>query len=223
MGSAWLQGLDIDEALGRELKFQKKNQPPIEIVRSLSWLMSLTGPTVLAFEQLDPIVHQVARQTTIENADEQNTARWIIDQIGNGLGALRDTTTRTMAVVSCIEITYEILTREAFSSNLARFHPPIRIGKPGAKELESLVRARLAPAYAKHGFAPPYPTWPFAPAAFAALEDDTPRRVLQLCDDHLHRCIQNGCVAELTSFRPGPEPIRPRQTTSKRSTGGSRT
>ena len=27
--------------------------------------MSLTGPTVLAFEQLDPIVHQVARQTTI--------------------------------------------------------------------------------------------------------------------------------------------------------------
>ena len=210
MGSSWLQGLDIDEALGRELKFQKKNQPPIEIVRSLSWLMSLTGPTVLAFEQLDPIVHQVARQTTIENADEQNTARWIIDQIGNGLGALRDTTTRTMAVVSCIETTYEILTREAFSSNLARFHPPIRIGKPAAKELESLVRARLAPAYAKHGFVPPYPTWPFAPAALAALEEDTPRRILQLCDDHLHRCIQNGTVTELKSFRPGPEPIRPR-------------
>ena len=33
MGSSWLQGLDIDEALGRELKFQRKNQVPIEIVR----------------------------------------------------------------------------------------------------------------------------------------------------------------------------------------------
>ncbi len=210
MGSAWLQGLDIDEALGRELSFQKRNHTPREIVRSLSWLMSLTGPTVLAFEQLDPIVHQVARQTTIENADEQNTARWIIDQIGNGLGALRDTTTRTMAVVSCIETTYEILTREAFSSNLARFHKPITIRKATAGELESLVRARLAPAYAKHGFAPPYPTWPFAPAALAALEEDTPRRILQLCDEHRRRCAQNGTVAELTSFRPGSEPIRPR-------------
>lgn len=125
MGSAWLQGLEIDGALGKELSFQKRNQAPREIVRSLSWLMSLTGPTVLAFEQLDPIVHQVARQTTRENADEQNTARWIIDQIANGLGALRDTTTRTMAAVSCIETTYEILTREAFSANLARFHKPI--------------------------------------------------------------------------------------------------
>lgn len=203
MGSSWLQGLDIDEALGRELKFQKKNQPPIEIVRSLSWLMSLTGPTVLAFEQLDPIVHQVARQTTVENAAEQHTARWIIDQIGNGLGAIRDVTTRTMAVVSCIETTYEILTREAFSSNLARFHPPMRIKKPAAKELEALVRARLTPAYSKHGFTPPYPTWPFAQGAFAALADDTPRRVLQLCDEHRRRCVQNGTVTELQSFRPG--------------------
>ncbi len=207
MGSAWLQGLDIDETLGKELSFQKRNHTPREIVRSLSWLMSLTGPTVLAFEQLDPIVHQVARQTTIENADEQNTARWIIDQIGNGLGALRDTTTRTMAVVSCIETTYEILTRETFRSNLARFHPPIRIVKPTAKTLEALVCARLEPAYAKHGFAPPYPTWPFAQEAFAALEDDTPRRILQLCDEHRHRCIQNGTVAELKSFRPGIEVV----------------
>ena len=207
MGSSWLQGLDIDEALGKELKFQKKNQAPIEIVRSLSWLMSLTGPTVLAFEQLDPIVHQVARQTTIENADEQNTARWIIDQIGNGLGALRDVTTRTMAVVSCIETTYEILTREAFSSNLARFNTPLRIRKPGAKELETLVRARLEPAYAKRAFAPPHPTWPFAPEAFAALEEDTPRRILQLCDEYRQRCVQNGAVTELKSFRPDPKPI----------------
>lgn len=222
MGSSWLQGLDIDEALGRELRFQKTNQPPIEIVRSLSWLMSLTGPTVLAFEQLDPIVHQVARQTTLENAEEQNTARWIIDQIGNGLGALRDTTTRTMAVVSCIETTYEILTREALGSNLARFHPPIRIGKPAATELESLIRARLEPAYAKHGFVPPYPTWPFAPAALAALEEDTPRRVLQLCDEHRQRCARAGTVAELKRSARGPRRSNGRSGTSTTSTGGSR-
>jgi hypothetical protein len=204
MGSSWLQGLDIDETLGKELKFQKQSQSPIEIVRSLSWLMSLTGPTVLAFDQLDPIVHQVARQTTIENVEEQNTARWIIDQIGNGFGALRDTTTRTMVLVSCIEETYSILTREAFSSNLARFHPPIRIVKPTATELEALVRGRLTIAYLRHGFEPPYPTWPFAREAFESLEEDTPRRILQLCDEHRRRCIQEGTVTELKSFRQGP-------------------
>jgi len=207
MGSSWLQGLDIDEALSKELRFQKQNQPPIEIVRSLSWLMSLTGPTVLAFDQLDPIVHQVARQTTIENVDEQNTARWIIDQIGNGLGALRDTTTRTLVLISCIEATYTILTREAFSSNLARFHPPIVIRKPGAKEHEALVRGRLTAAYSKNVFSPPYPTWPFAKEAFDSLEEDTPRRILQLCDAHRRQCLQDGAVTELKSFRPGADPV----------------
>lgn len=207
MGSSWLQGLDIDENLGKELKFQKQRQLPIEIVRSLSWLMGLTGPTLLAFDQLDPIVHQIARQTTIENVEEQNTARWIIDQIGNGLGALRDTTTRTMVLVSCIEETFSILTRQAFSSNLARFHSPIVIAKPIAKELEDLIRGRLEISYLKNGFEPPYPTWPFAQEAFQSLEQDTPRRVLQLCEEHRRRCIQDGIVTELTSFRPGPGTI----------------
>jgi len=208
VGSSWLQGLDIDEALSKELRFQKHNQSPMEIVRSLSWLISLTGPTVLAFDQLDPIVHQVARQTTIENIEEQNTARWIIDQIGNGFGALRDTTTRTMVLVSCIEETYAILTREALSSTLARFHPPIRIGKPTPKELKSLVRSRLSVAYLTHRFEPPYPTWPFATEAFETVEEDTPRRILQLCDEHRRRCIQDGTVTELKSFRPLPQPAK---------------
>jgi len=200
LGSSWLQGLDIDEALGKVLKIPKPTLPPSEIVRSLSWLMSLTGPTVLAFDQLDPIVHQAARQTTVENAEEQNTARRIIDDIGNGLGALRDATTRTLVLVSCIETTYAILTQEVFSSNLARFHKPIVLRKPTMKDLESLVQRRLALAYSHHRFEPPYPTWPFAKEAFEALEDDTPRRILQLCDDHRRQCLQAGIIAELTSF-----------------------
>ena len=57
----------------------------------------------------------------------------------------------------------------------------------------------------KHGFTPPYPTWPFAHEAFASLEEDTPRRILQLCDEHRRRCIQDAAVTELRSFRPGLE------------------
>lgn len=200
LGSSWLQGLDIDEDLGKVLKIPKPTLAPSEIVRSLSWLMSLTGPTVLAFDQLDPIVHQAARQTTVENVEEQNTAKRIIDDIGNGLGALRDTTTRTLVLVSCIETTYSILTHEAFSSNLARFNKPIVLHKPTKNELESLVQGRLALAYSRHQFQPPHPTWPFAKEAFETLEEDTPRRILQLCDDHRRHCLQTGTITELKSF-----------------------
>ena len=201
LGSSWLRGVDIDEALGRALGFQMRIQPPMEIVRSLSWVMSLTGPTLLAFEQLDPIVHQVARQTTVENATEQNTARWIIDQIGNGLAALHNTTTRTLVVVSCVEPTYHILKSEALGSNLERFHePPIVLSRQTSKELETLIRRRIEPAYAKHEFVPPYPTWPFSVEAFRGLQLETPREILKACERHRRTCIREGTVLELKSF-----------------------
>ena len=215
MGSSWLQGLDIDETLGKELQFQKQNQPPREIVRSLSWVMSLTGPTVLAFDQLDPIVHQVARQQQTDNPAEQNTARWIIDQIGNGLGALRDTTVRTLVVVSCLEATYSILRGEVLAPSMNRFHEPIALARPGKEQCHSLISKRLAIAYAKRGFQPPYPTWPFATSAFDSLEYESPRRVLQRCEDHRTDCLKKGSVSELQSFTvlpvklPEPLPQQP--------------
>ena len=54
-------------------------------------------------------------------------------------------------LVSCIEETFAILTREAFTSNLARFRPPIRIVKPTANELEALVRAVVESYHRRHG------------------------------------------------------------------------
>jgi hypothetical protein len=160
-GSAWLQGLEIDDDLAKELSFQRKKAEPREIVRAISWLMSLAGPTILAFDQLDPIVHQLARQNEIDNLEEQNTARWIIDQIGNGLGALRDTTTRTMNVVSCLETTHVHLSKEILASNIGRFNEPIRLKSPLIAHYEPLIESRMAMAYQVLNFTPPYSTWPF--------------------------------------------------------------
>jgi hypothetical protein len=209
-GSTWLQALEIDEEIAKELAFQRRKTEPREIVRALSWLMSLAGPTVLAFDQLDPIVHQLARQCEVNDVEEQNTSRWIIDQIGNGLAALRDTTTRTLTIVACLEGSYQILKGEVLAQTLDRFNPAIRLKAPQLAHYEPLIANRLAGAYRKAGFAPPYPTWPFRPEAVSAFKEQTPREVLQLCEAHRRKCLAAGKVEELSAFAgPGPVPPPP--------------
>ncbi len=59
-GLAWLQGHSLPEATSQRLKLQNHREDARQIIRELSWWMSLSGPTVVAYDQLDPIVHQVA-------------------------------------------------------------------------------------------------------------------------------------------------------------------
>lgn len=198
-GLAWLQSLEIDDEPRRAFGFQKPRETPREVVRALSWIISLAGPCVLAFDQLDPIVHQVARQADPIDAEERNAARLLLDRIGNGLAAIRETTVRTLVVVSCLEASYKVLTKEVLHSNLDRFRPPTRLQYPlGTSHL--LIEARLRVHYAASPFQPPYPTWPFAPAAIQALQGTSPRRLFQMCAAHQRRCIDRGEVVELLTF-----------------------
>src|SRR5262249_32448632 len=52
----WLQGLDVDEAKRKELKFLKPPPAYPELVRGMLWVMSLAGPTLIAVDQIDAIV-----------------------------------------------------------------------------------------------------------------------------------------------------------------------
>lgn len=201
---AWLQGQELDPESCRDLGFQKGRESPREIVRSMSWLMSLCGPTIVAFDQLDPIVHQVGRHRLGDPADasdEQRTAWAIIEQIGGGLAAMVETTCNTLSVVSCVEATWILLNELVLKTYQDRFEPPIRLRKPEDAEIaEAIIRNRLAPAYAQTGFKPDYPTWPFRPAAIQALSNESPRQVLQRCEAHRKACLVAREVSELASF-----------------------
>jgi hypothetical protein len=200
-GMAWLQSVEMDEELRRQFQFQKPRQEPREIVRALSWIVSLAGASVLAFDQLDPIVHQVGRQNVPDDAEQQNASRLIIDKIGNGLAALRETTTSTLVVISCLETSYDLLIREVLRSNLDRFHPPIRLQyHPGIAFHQGLIAARLSAYYRQQNFGPPYPTWPFTPQAIGELQGQSPRKLFQLCEAHRRRCVSLGIVEELRTF-----------------------
>lgn len=208
-GYTWLQGQEIDDAGRTALGFQKRSEDPREIVRALSWLMSVGGPSIVAFDQLDPIVHQVAHHRLVdrdEASDEQNTARAIIEQIGGGFGAMPGTTSNTLSIISCVETTWNLLNELVLSTNRDRFEDPIRL-RPASNSamLEALIATRLTSAYSEAGFTAPYRTWPFPVETIGRLSGQTPREVLQFCERHRRACIQSQRVYELTEVGGEPE------------------
>ena len=212
-GLTWLQGHVVEDDVSRELGFAVAEKPATEIVPALSWLMSLVGPTVLAFDQLDPIVSQMnitALAPDAEASDEEfRVAQSIIEGIARGFAALRDVTRRTLTVISCLETTWDSLRQNVMlKPNIDRFEPPrVLRSIPDGDVAASVVRGRLEPAYRKVGFKPPYPTWPFARQAFDRLQGVSPRQILKLCYEHWRRCLAHGEVVELTEFGDAGEPM----------------
>ncbi|MFO7906379.1 MAG: hypothetical protein ACQESR_10095 [Planctomycetota bacterium] len=72
----------------------------------LSWMISLAGPTVLAIDQIDPIVTYLNIVSGDDGSDELNeamrVARTIIENIAAGLGVPRDVTQRTFIVIAFV-------------------------------------------------------------------------------------------------------------------------
>ncbi|MBI1309964.1 hypothetical protein GC176_01555 [bacterium] len=206
LGLRWLQASELDTDERRMLGFTRSQSEPFEIVRAMSWLMSLCGPTVIAFDQLDPIVHQLQLANAHAEAGESLpqsvlAARSIVEQIAGGLSALRDVTRRTLLVVSCVEATLDVLRRHALRQDLERFESPLMLGSlPDDAVARSVVVQRLGDAFDRTGFSPPWPTWPFRPELFDNLLGLSPREILRLCAEHRRRCLIRGQVVELSSF-----------------------
>jgi hypothetical protein len=195
----WLQGVAVEGS--------RLGPPPAarDVVAALSWLMSLTGPTLLAIDQIDPIV--TAAHHALDNGDpdteEQRKARSIVDNLALGLMDLYDVTRRTLTVVTALEESWTALNRHALKSATARFNtPPARLTLiPNAGVAEQVVAVRLAQAYATHDVVPPYPTYPFRAGAFAGAVDMLPRDLLIRCREHVQRCLAEGAITELARFR----------------------
>lgn len=199
-GLARLQGQELDDELHRSLGFQSRRQTPKNIVEALSWFMSLSGPSVVVFDQLDSIVNQHS-QYGDDPSEEQNVSWEIIQGIGGGLGALPDVLSNTLCIVSCVESTWDLLRSRILGTSIDRYQEPYRLSPPADSELyEALIRGRLAPAYEKKDFTPPFPTWPFAREAIARLANVSFREVLKMCDAHRRRCHDAGAASELSEF-----------------------
>src|SRR5690606_20707365 len=173
--------------------FRHRSQTPSRIVRGLSWLLSLTGPSTLALDQLDAIVaeHELARgePEDVESTEQQRRSLAIVQGIAGGLLALRDVTRRTLCVVSSLEATWAILDRQAPVSMADRFTTNLLL-KPGSgpEVLREMVTKRLQLAYLVQGYSAPYASYPYTDDFFEKYQDNTPRELLKACEAHRRAC-----------------------------------
>ncbi len=214
MGYKWLQGIGIDEEEREHHGFHVAQRTPSQIVAGLSWALGLVAPTVLALDQLDAIVaeHHCASQADLEEPTEQTLrSQAIIQGIAGGLLALRDVTTRTLTLVSSLEATWRLLGERSTVSMTDRFEPPLFL-RPGSSGdlLRQLVLGRLEVSYAKFEFQAPYSGYPFRPEFFEAYKEASPRKVLQVCFQHVQLCKQHDRVIEMGKHPiiiGDPEPV----------------
>ncbi|WP_285785780.1 DUF87 domain-containing protein [Microbispora sp. NBRC 16548] len=199
--------------------FRTVEKTPQEIVHDLSRLLALTGPSVIAVDQVDTLIAQSATLTGGGSAEDPEHRR-TIERVAGGLMTLREVTHRTLTVLSCLPLTWTLIEEHATDTVQDRFRMTLPLGTiPDAKTGRALIEKRFSAQYGAVGFTPPYPTWPVKPEAFEEANQYTPRQLLIRIDTHVRSCLASGQVAELerltgsqpakvvpTEQRPGPGP-----------------
>jgi len=213
--NAWLHGTETDEALIRRFCFTSLRQEPIDIVRGISWLLSLRGPVILAIDQMDNIVAQQLFRfqnagdqvdEILENDDEARRLKAILQNVAGGLADLVNSVMqRTQVVVSCYSDTWHHLVSETIRSVTDRFQNPLHLSDiPTGQAAQHLIEQRLKISAEQQNFVLPQ-RWLFASEAFAGASGMSPRELLQRCEQHRRHCLKLGRVTLLTSFDSAEE------------------
>ncbi len=182
-----------------------------ELVRDISRVLAMTGPCVIAVDQLDTLVNK--GRDAVGDVVTDPGLRQEISDISDGLMQLRETTRRTITVVACLPETWAMLKGIATSTVEDRFTTtPILASIADPVLGKRLLEKWLGVIYRRNGITPPHPTWPVAPSAFDATTwaGRTPRQLLKRVHAHAEACLY-GEIRELSSFDEAQpaEPVAP--------------
>lgn len=179
-----------------------------DIVHEISGLLALTGPSVIAFDQIDTAVAQaavqedLAKMSAVESGLRQTL---VVAGIANGLMELRDATHRTLTVVATLSTTWDLIEERVPRSFGDRFRRCLALqGITNSRIARELIEKRFAARFAAVDFTPPYPTWPVREQVFAEAKNYTPRRLLVAVDRHIRACLIDGEARELSHLRDVP-------------------
>ncbi|MFE9746391.1 ATP-binding protein [Saccharothrix saharensis] len=201
IGLAYLQGLTD---AGREWGLPPRSKPSQTLVRDISRVLALTGPCVIAVDQLDTLVN-LGHEAT----DEKVTAAELKGElalIADGLMKLREKTRRTLSIVACLPNTWKMLHDIASDTVTDRFTEIPFLGSIVDPAIgRALVEKWLGVVYQRIEFTPPHPTWPVSPEVFGRqwAVTLTPRVLLKRIHAHAEACL-HGEIRELTSFDEKP-------------------
>ncbi|GAA4207602.1 DUF87 domain-containing protein [Streptosporangium oxazolinicum] len=198
IGESYICSIADGESYRSDWGFRQVRKSPQEIVRDISRLLALTGPSVVAFDQLDTFIMQ---SSLFVEGDPDRAATSAVLQFAHGLTNLREMTSRTLTVLSCLPETWTLIENLAVRSFKDRFRKAAFLRRvPTPAVGAELVTLRLAEHFKEIGFDRPYPTWPIRPEAFEQAPYYTPRQVLERLSEHIQRCLVQGEITELDSL-----------------------
>ncbi|OLM29654.1 hypothetical protein Ae717Ps2_0547 [Pseudonocardia sp. Ae717_Ps2] len=194
---------DVEEAAREEWGFRPAPARSRKLVlRDLSRLLALTGPSVFAVDQIDPLISHSASTAFDDARAPQTTAAQTVGNVADGLMELRELTRCTLTVVACLPTSWTLLTAGAVESAKDRFRVLTLQGvMPDDEVARAIVAEHLGGLYAEAGHVPPYPTWPVRPEAFDGIGAYTPRRLLRTVEEHVRACLEAGRVSELSDLQ----------------------
>ncbi|MCJ2086177.1 DUF87 domain-containing protein [Methylobacterium sp. E-005] len=205
LAHAWLQGYDADPTERAALGFKTPPPAPVELVRGMGWIMALSGPTVVAVDQIDGIIES----SRLAAQDGLDAEAGLTEVLAAGLLEVNIVCDRSMTVVTCLQESWERLATRSLAPMLGRIaEPTLLLGMNERAAAAALVTERLAPAYAETGFEAPFPTWPFSERAIAAAAaaNMMPRTLLMRCDAFRRRCLAEGVVNACDDLGAPPLP-----------------
>ncbi|MEV6348421.1 hypothetical protein [Actinoplanes sp. NPDC051851] len=195
VGSVYLQGGEINESARRRWGFQIPVKSPSVLISEITRLLALSGPVVVAVDQIDALVKTMSSSPQAANVREQ-----VID-LGHGLMDLHSRSRRTLIIVSCLPDSWEALVGTMVNSFADRFWRTQQLRNiPDPEIAERLVARRFAIDYRRVGFRPDYGTWPVHPSAFRTSTDYTARRLIDRIRHHVKGCLNSGIPSELFDF-----------------------
>jgi uncharacterized protein DUF87 len=174
-------------------------KPPQLVVRDISRLLALTGPSVIAVDQIDALI-AVATKLPLKagGSHEDGQDGVLLDRLADGLMSLRQITRRTLSIVACLPDSWILIKRRAVGTVPDRFREALQLHRiPDADIARTIIEKRFDTRFQKVQFDPPYPSWPVRPEAFGEARDFTPRGLLQRVDAHIQSCLRHGTIGEL--------------------------
>jgi hypothetical protein len=209
LAHSWLQGYDVDPDLRRSLGFLTPPPSGVNVVRGLSWVMGLAGPTLIAVDQIDGVLGAGNAPAVSEFGESTTFAQ----RVTGGLLDLAVVIGRGMIVLTVLPSSWEIIMQTGPASLEQRFlEPEVLILFQHGDFVRRLIADRLKPAYDCLGVTPSSPTGPFTDAAIlSASRGMTPRTILMRCNDYRKRCLAAQMVLPCDDLLGEPHsPITPK-------------
>jgi len=165
------------------------------LVNEVSQLLALTGPIVIAIDQVDALIDELIGISA--DGASPSPSRPLAD-VATGLMSLRDVAHRTLTVVSCLPESWDAIRTYGVGPVADRFRLARQLRNiPSADIGRLMIEKRFAADFARAGFTPPYPTWPIRPEAFADASKYTARALLKRIEAHVGVCLHERAVVEL--------------------------